>query len=193
MSVLTELRDNTMVITINRPEAGNALNGDVGRGLVEAFDAALADDAVRCIILTGAGEKIFCAGMDLKAFAAGEDIRPVGQALAKLAAVGGSWRLDMYFGSWCVRCERYLPRIIATAHTQLAAQREWNSKVTTFELNFYGLPRRGRAFDADDEVKARRIREVPAGLIYKDGLLVGRIEGDDWDNPAAALYAVLSR
>ena len=86
MSVLTELRDNTMVITINRPEAGNALNGDVGRGLVEAFDAALADDAVRCIILTGAGEKIFCAGMDLKAFAAGEDIRPVGQALAKLAA-----------------------------------------------------------------------------------------------------------
>ena len=86
MSVLTELRDNTMVITINRPEAGNALNGDVGRGLVEAFDAALADDAVRCIILTGAGEKIFCAGMDLKAFAAGEDIRPVGQALAKLAS-----------------------------------------------------------------------------------------------------------
>ena len=118
---------------------------------------------------------------------------PDSDALAKLAAVGGSWRLDMYFGSWCVRCERYLPRIIATAHTQLAAQREWNSKVTTFELNFYGLPRRGRAFDADDEVKARRIREVPAGLIYKDGLLVGRIEGDDWDNPAAALYAVLSR
>ena len=41
---------------------------------------------MRCIILTGAGEKIFCAGMDLKAFAAGEDIRPVGQALAKLAS-----------------------------------------------------------------------------------------------------------
>lgn len=119
--------------------------------------------------------------------------KPDPEALAKLAAVGGAWRLDIYFGTWCTRCERYLPWIIATAHTQMAAQREWNSKVTSFELNFYGLPRRGPAFDENDEVKLRRIREVPAGLIYKQGQLVGRIDGSRWDNPAAALYAVLSR
>ena len=46
--------------------------------------AAVADPEVRTIIVTGAGEKIFCAGMDLKAFASGEDVAPVGKAFAAL-------------------------------------------------------------------------------------------------------------
>lgn len=74
MSVDVEIRDGVMIITLNRPEAANALNAAVGKGLVDAFTAATDDPNVRSIIVTGAGEKIFCAGMDLKAFAAGEDI-----------------------------------------------------------------------------------------------------------------------
>jgi enoyl-CoA hydratase len=84
MSVDIELRDAALVVTINRPEAGNALNPAVGAGLVEAFTRAATDDAVRVVVLTGAGEKIFSAGMDLKAFAAGEDMTTVGQGMAAL-------------------------------------------------------------------------------------------------------------
>jgi enoyl-CoA hydratase/crotonobetainyl-CoA hydratase len=84
MSVLTEQRDGALVITLNRPEAGNSLNGAVGQALCDALAAAVADPDVRTIIVMGAGEKIFCAGMDLKAFAAGEDIAPVGRAFVAL-------------------------------------------------------------------------------------------------------------
>jgi len=83
MTVDTELHEHTLVIKLNRPEAGNALDPDTGRGLVEAFQRAAADD-VRAVVLTGAGEKIFCAGMDLKAFAAGVDTAPIGQGIAAL-------------------------------------------------------------------------------------------------------------
>ena len=119
---------------------------------------------------------------------------PDPESLAKLASVGGVWRVDMYFGSWCTNCERYLPRIIATAHTHLAAQRRSNPKATEVQLRFYGLPPVGGepGFYDDPEVKARHIGKLPAGLIYKSGQLVGRIEGTNWENPAAALYAVLS-
>lgn len=85
MSVLVENRDGALVVTINRPDAGNSLNPAVGQGLVDALSAAATDDAVRSVIVTGAGEKIFCAGMDLKAFAAGEDMSAVGAGLKILS------------------------------------------------------------------------------------------------------------
>jgi enoyl-CoA hydratase len=59
------------VITINRPERRNALDPATFRGLGDAFVAAEHDDAVRVLVLTGAGDHAFCAGMDLKAFVAG--------------------------------------------------------------------------------------------------------------------------
>ncbi|MCB9475837.1 MAG: enoyl-CoA hydratase/isomerase family protein [Deltaproteobacteria bacterium] len=52
-------------VTINRPAHRNALNGEVVLGLSKAFDVLDADDAVRVIVLTGAGDKAFCAGADL--------------------------------------------------------------------------------------------------------------------------------
>ncbi len=85
MSILSELRDGVLVVTINRPEAGNSLNPAVGQGLVDALGGAAEDPDIRTVIVTGAGEKIFSAGMDLKAFAAGEDMSPVGAGLALLA------------------------------------------------------------------------------------------------------------
>lgn len=85
MSVLSELRDGALVLTINRPEAGNSLNPAVGQGFVDALSDAAENPEVRTVVVTGAGEKIFCAGMDLKAFTAGEDMTVVGTGLALLA------------------------------------------------------------------------------------------------------------
>ncbi len=54
-------------VTLARPAQSNALNTRMGEELVECFEAlAMAPGAVRCVILTGAGEKAFCAGGDLK-------------------------------------------------------------------------------------------------------------------------------
>jgi len=85
MSINSELNDGALVITINRPDAGNALNGAVGQGLVDALKNAADDPDVRSVVVTGAGEKIFCAGMDLKAFAAGENLASVAEGLALLS------------------------------------------------------------------------------------------------------------
>jgi enoyl-CoA hydratase len=71
MSVLVERRDAVTVVTINRPEARNALDAETMAGIGEAFVAAEEDTEVRAIVLTGAGDRAFCAGMDLRAFAAG--------------------------------------------------------------------------------------------------------------------------
>ncbi len=69
--VLTEVSDGVAVIIINRPEARNAINGAVARGLAEALEELDASSDVRVLILTGAGGT-FSAGMDLKGFLAGD-------------------------------------------------------------------------------------------------------------------------
>src|SRR3546814_6221748 len=66
--VQVEIIDRIQVITINRPEARNAINVEVARGLAAALDQLDGDDDVFLGILTGAGNT-FCSGMDLKAFA----------------------------------------------------------------------------------------------------------------------------
>ena len=69
--VLTERRDGVFVMTINRPDARNAVNGAVAEGMAAAMDELDSDDDLRVGIVTGAGG-YFSAGMDLKAFASGE-------------------------------------------------------------------------------------------------------------------------
>jgi enoyl-CoA hydratase len=80
-AVLTEKDGGIAVITINRPEARNAVNGEVARGIAAAVDEF--DDArdVRVIILTGAGGT-FSAGMDLKGFLAGDSPSLKGRGFA---------------------------------------------------------------------------------------------------------------
>jgi 2-(1,2-epoxy-1,2-dihydrophenyl)acetyl-CoA isomerase len=69
-----ELSDHVARITLNRPDAGNALDGPMGRELMHAAIRASEDRAVRAVLLTGAG-RMFCAGGDLKSFAAqGEEL-----------------------------------------------------------------------------------------------------------------------
>jgi len=67
--VRTQLQDGVLLLTINRPEARNAINFETAQALAQALDRLDEDDAVVLGILTGAGNT-FSAGMDLKAFAA---------------------------------------------------------------------------------------------------------------------------
>lgn len=69
--VLTERRGRALIITINRPEARNAFNLAVARGLADAMDELDGNPELSVSIITGADGN-FCAGMDLKAFMAGE-------------------------------------------------------------------------------------------------------------------------
>ena len=75
-AVLTERRGRVMVITLNRPEAMNAINGALSEGLWSAVQELDSDSGLTAGVVTGAG-KGFCSGMDLKAFSRGEDIGPM--------------------------------------------------------------------------------------------------------------------
>lgn len=75
-AVLVERRGRVMVITLNRPEAMNAINGALSHGLLNAVKELDADDSLTAGVITGNG-RAFCAGMDLKAFSRGEDIGPL--------------------------------------------------------------------------------------------------------------------
>src|SRR6476660_8770270 len=68
--LLYEVADGVATVTLNRPDQRNALNGELLAALVEAMRRARDDEAVRAVVLTGAGDKVFCAGADLGGFAA---------------------------------------------------------------------------------------------------------------------------
>lgn len=78
--VLVEARDGVQIITINRPEAKNALNLEVATAVAAAIDELDASDELRVGVLTGAGG-VFSSGMDLKAFLAGESPAIEGRGL----------------------------------------------------------------------------------------------------------------
>jgi 2-(1,2-epoxy-1,2-dihydrophenyl)acetyl-CoA isomerase len=65
-TVLYEVHDGLATITLNRPEAMNALNVATKVALREAVESAASDDGVRAVLLTAAGERAFCVGQDLK-------------------------------------------------------------------------------------------------------------------------------
>lgn len=73
MLVLRERRGHTEILTLNRPEAANSLNPDLMDELGVALQEILDDDDARVVVLTGAGGRVFCAGMDLSALGAFND------------------------------------------------------------------------------------------------------------------------
>ena len=68
--LLYDVSQGVATLTLNRPDQRNALNGPLLEQLVVALGSARDDDGVRAIVLTGAGDKVFCAGADLGGFAA---------------------------------------------------------------------------------------------------------------------------
>jgi len=83
-AVLTEADGGVLLITLNRPDQRNAVNSDIANGVAAALDRLDDDDDLQAAILTGAG-KGFCAGMDLKAFVAGESPHVEGRGFAGIA------------------------------------------------------------------------------------------------------------
>ena len=77
--------DGVRTLTINRPERRNALSWDVIRGLREQAQAARTDDDVRCLVITGAGDRAFCAGADLGGMADNASYAEVHDARGELA------------------------------------------------------------------------------------------------------------
>jgi enoyl-CoA hydratase len=68
---------NVALVTLDRPERANALNPPMLRELAAAWRAIAADPEVRCAVVTGAGERVFCSGMDMR------ETIPVSQAFAR--------------------------------------------------------------------------------------------------------------
>lgn len=91
--LLQERRDSVLWLTLNRPEVHNALNAALTRALTEAFHEASEDEALRAVVLTGAGERTFCAGADLKESAGGmfqseNGANPIAAVLRAIEACG---------------------------------------------------------------------------------------------------------
>jgi len=105
-TILTETRGGVTLITLNRPQALNALNGQVLDDLIAAFAAFEADDSQRCAVLTGSGEKAFAAGADIKEMA------------DKAAA---DFYLEDFFAKW-------------TSHVVEPVRKPWIAAVNGFAL-----------------------------------------------------------
>ncbi|HEY4426925.1 MAG TPA: crotonase/enoyl-CoA hydratase family protein [Solirubrobacteraceae bacterium] len=93
--IATDLADGVLTITLNRPERLNAWTATMAAELMAAFDRADADDAVRAIVVTGAGRG-FCAGADLGAGGETFDHRARGQAEAVPRDNGGQFTLRVF-------------------------------------------------------------------------------------------------
>ncbi len=90
-----EVKDGRATLTLDRPAARNALSGDATRALLAHLDRADADAAVKVVVLTGAGEKIFCPGGDLSSMGGGdgflqghEERSLYGKLLARFGEIG---------------------------------------------------------------------------------------------------------
>src|SRR5258708_12448278 len=71
--LLKSVEDGVMKITLNRPDAMNALSRDMMHGLTDALNEAAGSREIGCVVVRGAGDKAFCAGGDVKSMAAGRD------------------------------------------------------------------------------------------------------------------------
>lgn len=93
-SILIDSHGPVLIVTINRPERRNAVDGATATALFQAFQAFDADDSASVAILTGAGGA-FCAGADLKALAAGDSDKRLAAGGLNTAAPMGPTRLRL--------------------------------------------------------------------------------------------------
>lgn len=150
--VLVERRGNVMVITINRPDARNAVNEAVCRGVGAAVQQAEANPDVRVVVLTGAGDKAFCAGADLKAITRGERIIPEGEPW-------GTWGLAGFVGQYISK-----PTIVAVNGVAVGGGMEIalaGDLVVAAEHAVFGLPEVQRGLVAGAGGAFRITQQLP--------------------------------
>lgn len=139
------------LVTLNRPEARNAINGALAQALEAAVDRVEGDDAIRVAILTGAGPIAFCAGADLKEVAGGVDGRQTARG-----GLGGF-----------VRAPRAKPWIAAAQGHALAGGLELLLAcdfALAAEHATFGLPEVKRSLVAASGGMFRLPRAIPRGL-----------------------------
>lgn len=177
-AVRFEVRGRTALITLDRPEARNAVNGDVARGLEAAIDRLEADEDLRVGVLAastdGQARPVFCAGMDLKALDDGagarsiterggfagfvyrERTKPVIAAVDGLATAGG--------------CELVLAADLVIASTRAAfGLAEVTRNLVAAAGGLFRLPRAvGRATAMDMILTGE---PIPAARAYQLGLV----------------------
>lgn len=85
--VLLDIEDKIATITLNRPEVRNAINGEVLQGLRRALERILSEPEVRVVIVTGAGDRAFSSGLDLKAAASGTGLTAQATARSEFEAL----------------------------------------------------------------------------------------------------------
>jgi enoyl-CoA hydratase len=120
-ALLTERDGHTMIVTLNRPERQNAINGEMLVRLYDACVEADEDPEIRCLILTGAGGN-FCSGADLKEMAGGHqaEVEPGGiDVQARLAADG-----DLPWKALLRTWRPMVPIILAAEGTAIAGGTE---------------------------------------------------------------------
>ena len=146
-----ERRDHAALVTIDRPERHNAIDGPTAQALLDAFNRFVADDDAHVLVLTGAGDQAFCAGADLKALETLDPDAPGGPLgftrLASpkptIAAISGHCLAGGFeLALWCDL------RVATTTATFGCAERRWG--VPLIDGGTQRLPRivgTGRALD----------------------------------------------
>jgi enoyl-CoA hydratase len=150
--VSTEQRDGVQIVTINRPEARNAVNRAVAEGIAAAMDELDAREDLVVGVITGAGGT-FCAGMDLKAFVAGEVVTIPGRGFAGLCSNPPTKPLIAAVEGWALAggCEIALtcPLIVAADTAK------------------FGIPEVKRSLVAGAGGLLRLPRRIPPAIAYE--------------------------
>ncbi len=176
-----QVEEGILTLTLNRPDRMNAFNADMRSELIAAFDAADADDAVRVIIVTGAG-KAFCAGADLES--GGDTFNRHKRSNADLRDGGGTVSLRIFestkpvIGAFNgaavgVGATMTLPMDIRMASTKARFGFVFARRGITMEAcSSWFLPRlvgvqqaaewvfTGRVFDAEEALKGGLVRSL---------------------------------
>lgn len=102
-------------------------------------------------------------------------------AVEALKKFKGKARVNVYFGSWCPTCSRYLGRIMRL---------EQELDGVEIKFHYYGLPK-PPAMWRDSEVRRHRIRKLPSGVVMKDGKRVGLVISSQWNKPGREVARLL--
>jgi hypothetical protein len=94
-------------------------------------------------------------------------------------------RVFIYFGTWCPTCNLVIGSI-------MRVERDLSKERTNFRVDYYGLPRAPDAWE-DPEAKKAQVEQAPTGTVYLNEKFIGRIVGNAWIRPEAALAELLRK
>ena len=114
---------------------------------------------------------------------AAERYRPDPTQLKVLADSGMEARVQIFFGTWCSFCNKFLPNT-------LKVEEELKEAGTKIRFEFHGLPPPPAAW-VTKEATRMRVKRLPTGFIFVDGKQIGRLEGNDWIKPERSLSRII--